>query len=147
MPPSSLAVDASVAVWTVLPVVAPIDVSRVFSRWRSEGSRILAPDLWRAECTSAIRRAVFEDIITPDEGHRALQDVFALEVEIIPATLDLCLQAFGWADRLHQAKAYDGFYLATAAAAKASLVTADQRLSRAAKQLGVAWVTWVGDLA
>lgn len=146
MPDSSIAVDASVAVWAVLPVVAPLDVSRVFSRWRSDGTRIIAPDLWWAECTSAIRRAVFEDIVTPDEGHRALQDVFALEVEIIPSTLGLCLQAFAWAGRLHQAKAYDGLYLATAAAADASLVTADRRLSRAAIQLGVAWVTWVGDL-
>ena len=82
----TIVIDASVAVWAVLPVVAASDVTAQFAEWRKHGSRIVAPDHWVAECVSAIRRTVYRRIVSDAEGRVAIQDLFALDVEIVPTT-------------------------------------------------------------
>jgi predicted nucleic acid-binding protein len=137
-------IDASTAVWAVLPVVASVDVVGRFDSWRRQGVRLTAPALWPAESVSASRRLVYTQVVTTDEGRAAINGVFALQIELLPMDLRLCHQANMWAERLNQARAYDGFYLALAEMLGAEFWTADRRLANAGRQLGVAWIHRIG---
>ena len=142
---SKIIVDASAAIWTLLPAVAPVDVISRLVAWRQADAELHAPSLWLAECTSAIRRYVHTSMITPDEGLTAIDDLIALEVEIAPMTHSHCRAAYAWAERLGQSRAYDGFYLALAEELGGTFFTGDRRLTNSAQQLGLSWVQWIGD--
>ena len=138
-------IDAGVAVWALLPLLATADITGKLMAWREEAVDIYAPSLWLAETTSAIRRAVSTNIITPDEGRNALDDLIALDITISPITPAHCRAAFAWAELLGQSKAYDGFYLALANEQGATFYTTDQRLVRNAQQKGITWVKWIDE--
>jgi predicted nucleic acid-binding protein len=144
-PAPPLVIDASAAVWLVLPVVAPVDVTARFAQWAREGRDLLAPALWLAETTSAIRRAASLRNLSAERGRTAIEDLLALGVDVLPMTADHCRAAYRWAERLGQARAYDGFFLALAEERGAELWTADQRLAHASTQLGVTWVHWIAE--
>ena len=73
----------------------------------------------------------------------AIDDAFALGVEIVPSSQELCHAAFDWAGKLGHSRVYDGLYLALAERLGAEFWTADKRLARAAEQLGLSWVRLV----
>ena len=142
---SLLVIDANLAVRTIFPVGNGAEL-RLMERWRQENRAVFAPDLWLAETTSVIRRMACSGLITAQEGARAVQDMFALGVQVIAADASLCAAAYQWAEKSSQSKAYDGFYLALAerlSTEKDSPVefwTADRRLFNQAQQAGVTWV-------
>ena len=111
-----LVIDASIAVWAALPLLQAkdMDASGRLVLWRQQGRRFVAPSWWPAECTSAIRMALYHEIVTVAEANHAIDDIFALEVELLPLDISLCKQALEWAARLKQVRAYDSFYLALA---------------------------------
>jgi predicted nucleic acid-binding protein len=92
-----------------------------------------------------IRQGIYTGLISKDEGQVAVDDVFALGVEVILTDRGLGKSALDWADRLGQSKAYDGFYLALAERLKAEFWTADKRLANRASQLGSTWAHWIGE--
>jgi predicted nucleic acid-binding protein len=145
LPSTPIVVDASTAIGALLPVLAPVDTLELFRTWRQHSTEILAPSLWLAESTSVIRRYVHGGLLTLDEGAVALDDLAALEVTVAPDTHARCLAAYAWANRLGQARAYDGFYLALAEELSAHFYTGDKRLVNAGQQLGLSWIRWVGD--
>ena len=139
-PRSTIVVDANLAVWAIVPVAAPVDAIGLFADWHRQGLRVVAPALWLAECASAVRRGVYAGALSEEEGRTALEDLFALEVETLPLTLQQTRSAFEWAARLGQAQVYDGFYLALAQELGAELWTGDRRLAHGAQQVGAGWV-------
>jgi predicted nucleic acid-binding protein len=143
--PSKIVVDASVAIWALLPAVAPIDAVSRLVAWRQADTELYAPSLWLAECASAIRRYVHRGMITPQEGLTAIDDLIALDVDVAPMTHTHCRTAYAWAERLGQSRAYDGFYLALAEGLDGTFCTGDRRLANGAQQLGLSWVQWIGD--
>lgn len=96
--------------------------------------------LWIVEATSVIRRLAYHKIILPHEGETAIEDIFALGVEIIPTDQSLCREAWKWAEQLQQARIYDSLYVALAERYQADLWTDDKRLFNALKQHKVEWV-------
>src|SRR5690349_6552665 len=122
-----------------------VDATSLFVQWRQAKLEIYALSLWLAECTTVIRRAIHTKMLTAEEGQTAIDDLFALDVNVIPMTPAYCRAALLWASRLGQSKAYDGFYLALADELKATLVTTDQRLANGAQQKGIDWVKWIGN--
>ena len=144
--PDPIVVDASTAIGALLPRLAPVDTLDCFMAWRRAGVAILAPPLWLAESTSVIRRYVHAGLLTGDEGATALDDLAALDVTIVPDTMARCRAAYDWATRLGQVRAYDGFYLALAQELAARFYTGDKRLANGARQLGIDWIVWVGDV-
>ncbi len=136
----TVVVDASLAIWVVVPVVSPVDPLDFLIQWRREGVRVVAPMLWLAESASALRALVHTGAISLEEGRRALHDLLALEVELLPMTSEQTRAAFEWATRLGQRRAYDAFYLALAEELGAELWCADQRLATSARQAGATWV-------
>jgi predicted nucleic acid-binding protein len=131
--------------WTILPMLAPIDVSARFTQWQQDATPLYAPMFWVAETVSAIRGGVYSRVITPEEGDEAIDHLFALEVEALPMTQPLCRSALQWARRLGQGKAYDSFYLALADELGVEFWTADRRLANGARQAGASWAHWIGE--
>jgi predicted nucleic acid-binding protein len=122
-----------------------VDTFSRLGNWRANGLTLAAPVLWLAEATSSIRRAVYAKVLSAENGHRAIEQLFALEIETASLSETLCKAAFDWAGRLGQARAYDGFYLALANSLGAEFWTADRRLVNGAKQAGISWVRWIGE--
>lgn len=145
--PSSpeIVIDSNLAVWEVVPVLAQADVSIHFAAWGQAAIRLCAPTLWVAEAVSAVRSAVYTRLITPQEGELAIDDLFALEVELLPMEMRHCHSALRWAEQLGQRRAYDAIYLALAEELGADFWTADRRLVNSAQQAGLSWVRWIGD--
>ena len=68
-----------------------------------------------------------------------------LRLEKIGPTFELNERALVWAARLKQARAYDAQYLALADQFQSEFWTADERLWKASKSLGLKWVRWIGE--
>lgn len=137
-------IDANLAVGAVLPLPYSERCLEALSSWAQEDRPLLAPVFWTAEAVSGIRKIAFLSQADRKEADQAIDDLFELDVEVVPLSADLCRAALRWAERLSQAKAYDGFYLALAEDRDAEFWTTDQRLVRRAHQLGVDWAKHLG---
>jgi predicted nucleic acid-binding protein len=143
-PISSVVVDANFAVRAVLPPGTGKEMA-LFTQWQMSQNQAFAPDIWHAEVTSAVRQMLFRKEIQPFVGEILIKNLFALNIQIVMSDMNLCREALVWADRLGQAKAYDGFYLALAHRMKSDLWTVDECLANRARQIGASWVHWVGE--
>jgi predicted nucleic acid-binding protein len=142
---STIVIDANIAVWAVLPIMASVDPMPFIVQWRQQGIRLVAPAHWWAETLSTVRMAVFTKKITAAQGETAIDSLLALRVEIIATDEALCRATLKWAARLNQARAYDGCYMALAESLGAELWTADQRLANRAHQINAPWVKYIGE--
>ena len=102
---------------------------------------LVAPQLLRPECTSVIREQTFGGRITPEEATQ-LVEVLGDLVLRVNTSVQQFSRALDLAERFRHAKAYDAQYLAVAEMENAELVTIDQSLRHAAKEIGVA-VRWL----
>ncbi|WP_165700149.1 type II toxin-antitoxin system VapC family toxin [Ornithinimicrobium ciconiae] len=118
-----LVLDASAAVNAVLP--GPL---RELALGRLEGAELLAPDLIDTEVLSALARLSRADVITADEADRALaswQRLPCTRVSVEPLLDDI------W-DLRQSLRVTDAHYVVLCRVFQATLLTADQRLVRAA---------------
>jgi len=97
----------------------------------------VAPDLWLYEVTSALAKAVHFEVLTEDEGRRALGLLQRLDVRLVPPDATQAVLAYDWTLRLRRAAAYDSFYLALAETLGAELWTTDLHLHAA---VALPWV-------
>jgi len=141
-----IVIDAGIVAFTLWPDSLSALVGKAWKKWRAAGAELYAPQLWRYEVTSFFRKSLAFGDIEPDEAQAGLTVALALEVTLIAADDALCLSALRWAERLGQNAAYDGFYLALASRLQADFWTTDRRLVNAARQAGVAWTHWIGEL-
>ncbi len=103
------------------------------------------PALWGYEVVSGLRKAITSGVLTEKEAYGAVEDLWALDLQEIPATPGRHRQALAWAERLGQAVAYDAQYLVVAEELDAPFWTADKPLSTGARATGANWVRWIGD--
>ena len=141
MPPN-IVIDANVAIRAILSIEGKSEALDRLVSWHRSHSKIFAPELLIAETVSVIRRGIFNQWITDEEGKVAVEDLYRLGVEIIPSDAGICQAALAWAGKLGQSKAYDGFHLAVAERQGAELWTADEKLVNRAKQLNLSWIRW-----
>jgi predicted nucleic acid-binding protein len=97
-----------------------------------EAETLVAPELIDAEVLSVLRRAVLCGELAEPRAAEALRDLPAWDLERIPHRR---LLTAAWTFRAN-VSGYDAFYVATAAAYDAPLLTADGPLSRAPR-LGI----------
>jgi predicted nucleic acid-binding protein len=141
---SSVVVDASLAVFSVLNTPHSAAAARTMEHLARRGDVPSAPGLWWFEVTSVIHRYHFANLITEAVAYQALELLTAsLGVQRVDVSNR---SAFDWATRLHQKAAYDGFYLAAAEQLGVELWTADQALVQNAQQIGAGWVHWMGEI-
>ena len=129
--PSTLVVDAGLALRLVLPGPEQARLQALAAEWRRDGAALVAPDLWLYEVTSALAKAVHFEVLTDDEGRRALGLLHRLEVRLTPPDAAQAALAYDWTRRLRRAGAYDSFYLALAETLGVDLWTTDRRLRAA----------------
>lgn len=148
--PLAIVIDANTAVRAVMPIKQEQEVIK-FKEWHQNKISLYAPDVYPAEITTAVRKSIDYQLISPEEGAQILKDLFSLDVQVIPSDLDLCLNALTWAARLAQSKAYGGFYLALAerlsleGTRRVEFWTADERLYNRARQIGYPGIRWTGE--
>jgi predicted nucleic acid-binding protein len=138
-------IDANIGLALVVPLSYSGWVQDLLQQWHKQRLRLAVPELWGYEVTSGLRKAVASGFLTDTEAREALQGLWALDLEEIPASLERHGRALAWAKRLNQSVAYDSQYLVVAEELAAPLWTADRRLAVSARGAGVDWVHWIED--
>ena len=144
---TAVVIGANIALALVIPLPYSSEVDRRMRQWHDEDLRFAVPALWGYEVVSGLRKAVVKGILTTEAAERAIQFLWALGLDQIPATPESHVKALAWAERLGQTVAYDAQYILVAETLGATLWTADRKLWQAAQDAGAAWVRWIGGSA
>ncbi len=97
------------------------------ARHRLVGERLSAPELIDVEVTSVLRHLCATDRLLPERASQALDDLATFRLQRV-AHLPLLSRC--WELR-HNITIYDAAYVALAEALETTLLTADERLTRA----------------
>ena len=143
---SAAVIDANIAIYALIATDQTKLALSLLEGFQSQRVGLYAPGLWVSEVTSGIHKYLHAKLIPSKIAEEALSDIFEIGVILLNETPALCKSASRWATRLSQMAVYDGFYLAVAEELDAPLWTADKRLVNSAKQIGVSWVYWLGDM-
>jgi predicted nucleic acid-binding protein len=141
----AVVVDANLVAALGLPLPYGGLATELFSQWRKQGERLIAPVLMEYELTTIVRRGVASGQLPKERALAVLNQLQHSGVEVVAPTWDLHQQALFWSQRIGQSKAYDAQYLALALREGALFYTADRRLANAAQDAGLDWVKWIGD--
>jgi predicted nucleic acid-binding protein len=141
----AIVVDANLVAALGLPLPYGALATELFSQWRRQGQRLIAPVLIEYELTTIVRRGIASGQLRKERALAVLYQLQQSGVEVVAPTWNLHEQALFWSQRISQHKAYDAQYLALAARENAPLWTADRRLAKAAQNTGLEWVHWIGE--
>ncbi len=125
--------DANLVLRLALPQEGYQQARALWQRWRQEGQEIVAPLLLRYEITSVLRNHVYRNLISLEQGRRALSRLLALPISFYTAS-GLHQLAWELATQLGRPNAYDAHYLALAETLGCEFWTADIRLYNAVKE-------------
>jgi predicted nucleic acid-binding protein len=141
----NIVMDANIALALIVPLPYSSEAAQRVKTWKETDDSILAPALWGYEIVSGLRKALVAQAISPAGAMAGLQMLWALNIEQVMPTPVLHQDALRWAERLGQRVAYDASYLALTESLQGEFWTADQSLIRNTRQMGLAWVHWVGE--
>ena len=139
---SSVCVDANIILWSLIPAPLSEAAEAVLARWRQEGVRLIAPSILAFEVTSSLRRLVYLNEITPEEGEEAFEKFLKLNIHLSHRRAIFPL-AWRLAKEFNRPRAYDTAYLALAQLYGCEFWTADKRLYNAVREK-LEWVKWLG---
>lgn len=140
---SSVCVDASLIVWTLVPAPLSDAAEALLSKWQREQVTLIAPALFAFEVTSSLRRLVSLKEITPEEGEEAFEKFLKIDIRLSHRQAIFPL-AWELAKQFNRPRAYDAAYLAMAQLSNCEFWTADEKLYNAVKD-DLDWVKWIGD--
>lgn len=141
-----IVVDANIVTAILVPLPYSGQATHKMMEWQNADVVLAAPTLLEYELTLTLRKATVAGIITAAEAIQAIEAFIDLHIEVIAPTLALHEAALHWAERLHQSATYAAHYLALAEQLGAIFWTADRRLVNGAKQIGVTWAYWIGEI-
>jgi predicted nucleic acid-binding protein len=133
----TIVVDANLLVALVIPTDYSSQASEKLDGWLSTEADLVSPALWSYEAVSAIRKSVASGVLTGQEARNAVADLLDLGIRDIWATGELHQKTLAWAERLKDFVAYDAAYLALAETLAVPFWTADSKLVRKVKALGI----------
>lgn len=139
----SLVVDANILVAQVLEVDYSASAREKFRGWVETREALYAPSLLSYEIVSALNRYRAEDVLTRSEAEAAMHSLFSLGLRLSELSSPVFARALYWAEQLERKSAYDAAYLALAEDLQVPFWTADGKLGRNARSLGVDWVHWI----
>ena len=142
----AIVIDAGLGVTVGVDLALSRAARLAWQSWRASAAEVYAPQLWLYEVVAVLRKGVYAGTLDASEAEAGIVTALALGVTLVAADDELCRSALRWAERLGQIVAYDGFYLALASRLQADFWTTDQRLVNAARQAGVTWTHWIGEL-
>jgi predicted nucleic acid-binding protein len=116
--------------------------SQILSAWRTTSTVLAAPRLFRSEITAVIRKAVYLERISHEQGRLMLSQLLVYPVELYEDN-GLLTTAYELAHRFNRPRAYDAQYLALAERLSCDFWTADERMFNAIKD-NFPNIRWLG---
>lgn len=116
--------------------------NQVLSAWQATHEHLTAPRLFRSEITAVIRKAVYQQRITVEQGRAMLWQLLAYPVDFHEDDA-LLKEAYELAVRFNRPRAYDTQYMALAQRLNCDFWTADERLANST-QGQFAHIHWLG---
>lgn len=101
--------------------------NQILSAWKTNGERLVAPRLFRSEITAVVRKVVYQERMTPEQGRNMLAKLLIYPVEFYEDD-ELLKEAYELAVRFNRPRAYDSQYMALANRFQCNFWTADERL-------------------
>ena len=140
---NSVCVDASLAVaWLAWEEHTPI-ANALRQEWQEKGVQMVAPTMFQAEVTSAIRQKVYFKRILPEEGEEAFSIYLDIPIRIIDEP-QVYGKAWQLAKEFNLPVCYDMLYLAVAELQDCQLWTTDRKLANSLRNR-VERIKWVGE--
>ncbi len=136
----NIVLDANLVASLAIPLPYSEQATELVLDWKRQGVTFVAPALWSYEVSTVLRKAVVADYLPPDELDFALEQIWKINIQDVPASLTLHRGALVWAERLGQSKTYDSAYLAVAESLQTDFWTADRSLAQSAQHSGAQWV-------
>ncbi|MHB8753209.1 MAG: type II toxin-antitoxin system VapC family toxin [Aggregatilineales bacterium] len=100
---------------------------QILSAWQTAHEPLVAPRLFRSEITAVVRKAVYQQRLSPEQGRAMLSELLAYPVDL-HEDVDLLKAAYDLAVRFNRPRAYDTQYMALAERLQCDFWTADERL-------------------
>src|SRR5262249_27658053 len=116
---------------------------QLLSTWQSRKEPLVAPILFRSEITAVVRKVVYQQRITPEQGRVMLSQLLAYPIDF-HEDIDLLKEAYNLAVRFNRPRAYDAQYVALAERLACEFWTADERLFNILTG-SLPWVKWLGN--
>ena len=143
---TAIVIDANLALALVVPLPYSNTVQQLVEKWHQQAPCVsLCQHCGGYEVVSGLRKAITAGVLTDEEAYAAVENLWSLDLQEIPATLERHRQALAWAERLGQTVAFDAQYLVVSEELDAPFWTADKLLSTGARATGANWVRWIGD--
>jgi predicted nucleic acid-binding protein len=140
----TIVIDANIGVALVCPLLYSRACRDRMEEWLRQGMNLVVPALWDYEIAAALRKQWAHNLLTREAALEGLTHLFGLPIQRVSASPELLAQAMIWAERLGQMTTYDAQYLALSERLGAPFWTADRKLYRRCKEIGVDWVNLVG---
>jgi len=140
---SLVCIDANLVVRTLVYGPYSEQATALLRHWSRQEITLIAPSLLSFEVVSTLRRLVFLNEVTPEEGAEAFQRFLAFKIRLSHRKGIFPL-AWQFAEQFNRPRAYDTAYLALAQLNQCEFWTADERLYNAVHQ-ELAWVKWIGN--
>jgi len=117
--------------------------NQILTAWKTTGTPLAAPRLFRSEITAVVRKVVYQQRITHVQGREMLARLLIYPVEFHEDD-PLLKSAYELADEFNRPRAYDAQYLALAKRLSCEFWTADERMFNAVKHK-FADIRWLGN--
>jgi predicted nucleic acid-binding protein len=140
---SSVCVDANLVIRTLVYGPFSEQATALLTRWSRQRVALIAPSLFAFEVVSTLRRLVYLQEITPDEGEEAFRRYLEFKIRLAYRQR-IFLVAWQLAKHFRQSRVYDMTYLALAQMHNCEFWTADEKLFNVVKA-ELSWVNWVGN--
>jgi len=115
--------------------------NQILTAWKATGTPLAAPRLFRSEITAVVRKVVYQQRITHEQGREMLARLLIYPVEFHEDDA-LLKSAYELAEQYNRPRAYDAQYLALAKRLSCEFWTADERLFNTVKDQfpGIRWL-------
>jgi predicted nucleic acid-binding protein len=117
--------------------------NRILSMWQTTEERLTAPRLFRSEMTAVIRKVVYQERMTLEQGRAMLAQLLNYPIEFHEDDA-LLKEAYELAVRFNRPRAYDTQYMALAQRLNCDFWTADERLVNSTRGQ-FSHIRWLGD--
>ena len=124
----TVVVDANILIaFVVADEPLHTQAKQLITFWHGTNEDLIAPRLFRSEITAVIRKAVYQQRITAEQGRILLEQVLSYPITYHEDD-DLLKEAYEIAVRFNRPRAYDSQYMALAERFDCEFWTADERL-------------------